>query len=101
MNINNQNVLVAEAQYREAKALVREARAGLFPTATVGPGVTESHANPGASATGTRAAFSLPFDVSWEPDLWGSIRRGITVRPPPPRLASAIWKTPSCFTRRS
>ncbi len=78
VNINNQNVLVAEAQYREAKALVRQARAGLFPTATVGPGVTESHANPGASANGTRAAFSLPFDVSWEPDLWGSIRRGIT-----------------------
>jgi NodT family efflux transporter outer membrane factor (OMF) lipoprotein len=96
IDINNQNVLVAEANYREAKAAVRVARAGLYPTVTAGPSVGASHATatpgnpatpatpttPGAAATtatdATRGAFSLPFDVSWEPDLWGNIRRGVT-----------------------
>jgi outer membrane protein TolC len=32
VSISNQNVLQAEAQYREAKAAVRVARAALFPT---------------------------------------------------------------------
>jgi NodT family efflux transporter outer membrane factor (OMF) lipoprotein len=76
VSINNQNVLVSEAQYREAKALVRVARAGLFPTLTAGPSISEAHT--GGAAAATRSSFSLPLDVSWEPDLWGSIRRGIT-----------------------
>ncbi len=78
VDINNQNVLAAEANYRQAKAAVRVARAGLFPTATAGPGISEAHAvtTPGSSATHTN--FSLPLDASWEPDLWGNIRRGIT-----------------------
>jgi outer membrane protein TolC len=43
VNINNQNVLVAEANYRQAKAAVRVARAGLFPTVTAGPSIGASH----------------------------------------------------------
>ena len=37
VSISNQNVLAAEAQFREAKAAVRVARAGLFPTVTAAP----------------------------------------------------------------
>src|SRR4029077_4146725 len=40
VSISNQNVLTAEAQFREAKAAVQIARAGLFPT--VGAAATES-----------------------------------------------------------
>lgn len=72
VSINNQNVKVSEAQYREAKSLVRVARSALFPTLTAGPGISESHSG------ATRSSFTLPLDVSWEPDLWGSIRRSIT-----------------------
>ncbi len=79
VSIDNQNVKVAEAQYREAKALVRVSRSPLYPTITAGPSISEAHSGAGSNGlSGTRAAFSLPFDVSWEPDLWGSIRRGIT-----------------------
>ncbi len=79
VNISNQNVLVAEAQYREAKALVRVSRAALYPTIGVSPSLSEAHVGgAGSSQSSTRPSFSLPFDVSWEPDLWGSIRRGIT-----------------------
>jgi NodT family efflux transporter outer membrane factor (OMF) lipoprotein len=83
--IDNQNVLAAEANYRQAKAAVRVARAGLFPTVTAGPSIGESHAGGAAASSSTsgvssstHSSFSLPFDVSWEPDLWGNIRRGVT-----------------------
>lgn len=80
VSLNNQNLKVAEAQYREAKALVAVARAPLFPTVSLNPGITESHVASarGASGSGTGSALSFPLAVSWEPDLWGSIRRGIT-----------------------
>ncbi|HEX3875874.1 MAG TPA: efflux transporter outer membrane subunit [Bryobacteraceae bacterium] len=79
VSISNQNVLMADAQYRQAKALVRVARSSLFPTLTAGPSITQEHLGSGsANVSGTRSAFSLPLDVSWEPDLWGSIRRGVT-----------------------
>ena len=40
VSISNQNVLAAEAQFRAAKAAVRIARAGLFPTVTAAPSAT-------------------------------------------------------------
>jgi NodT family efflux transporter outer membrane factor (OMF) lipoprotein len=81
--ISNQNVLLAEAQYREAKAAVKVARSALFPTITAGPAITESRAGGSVTsggavaASGLRTIYSFPADVSWEPDLWGSIRRSI------------------------
>jgi NodT family efflux transporter outer membrane factor (OMF) lipoprotein len=87
--ISNQNVQQYEALYREAKAAVRVARAALFPAVTVGPSITFSGnqsaaAAVGAASTGATSSsgvhqfYDLPFDVSWEPDLWGAIRRGVT-----------------------
>ena len=87
VSISNQNVLQAEAQYREARAVAREARSALFPTVSTGIGVTATGAGGaasnaaganGSSNAGTRTAYSLPFNVAWEPDLWGSIRRSVT-----------------------
>jgi NodT family efflux transporter outer membrane factor (OMF) lipoprotein len=89
VSVSNQNVLQAEAQYRQAKAAVSVARAALFPTVTTAPSITTSGTGGGAAAvtssgvsaagtTASRTSFNLPFNVSWEPDLWGNIRRGVT-----------------------
>jgi NodT family efflux transporter outer membrane factor (OMF) lipoprotein len=78
VDINNQNVLVAEASYRQAKAAVRVARAGLFPTVSAGPSISETHAVTTQGSSSRYALYTLPVDASWEPDLWGNIRRGIT-----------------------
>jgi NodT family efflux transporter outer membrane factor (OMF) lipoprotein len=93
VSLSNENVLQAEAQYLEAKAGVREARSSLFPAVTTSPsvnasrnGVSSGTATSAAAAagtivsasSGTRTSFVLPFAISWEPDLWGSIRRNIT-----------------------
>src|ERR1035438_5945795 len=82
VNVSNQNVLQAEAQYREAKAAVNVARAALSPTVTTAPaaafagGASSSGSSSGAS--GSRKSFTLPINVAWEPDLWGNIHRGVT-----------------------
>jgi NodT family efflux transporter outer membrane factor (OMF) lipoprotein len=82
VNVSNQNVLQAEAQYREAKAAVSVARAALSPTVTAAPaaafsgGATSNQSSSGA--LGSRKSFTLPVNISWEPDLWGNIRRGVT-----------------------
>jgi NodT family efflux transporter outer membrane factor (OMF) lipoprotein len=80
LNINNQNIAQYFQNFMAARAQVREARAGYFPTLTTTPSATRSG---GASSTGSTASstaytdFSLPFDVSWGPDLWGRIRNTV------------------------
>src|ERR1700723_1350006 len=83
VNISNQNVLAAEAQYRAARAEVQIARAARFPTLTAGPTLSVAQgtggvsANQVAAAGGTHTNYQIPFDVSYQVDLWGSIRRNI------------------------
>ena len=83
VNISNQNVLVAEAQFRQARALVLAARSQFFPTVTVGAGYTRSRQSQNLAGSafstqlGTTNDFVLPLDVSWDIDVWGRIRRNV------------------------
>jgi NodT family efflux transporter outer membrane factor (OMF) lipoprotein len=72
----NQTIQVAAANYRAAKTLVDQARAGLFPA--VGVGVGASRGNSNASATsGVRNSVTATVDATWEVDLWGKVRRAV------------------------
>jgi len=72
----NQNIRQAEATYRQAKAIVDEDRAGLFPTLGASLGAERARTNTtGVVRTGN--SLSLGLAGSWEPDLWGSVRRTI------------------------
>jgi len=75
--ISNQNVLAVEGQYRAARAAVQVARSALFPTVTAGPSVTTAQGGNLAASQGVANSFQIPFDVSYQVDLWGSIRRNI------------------------
>ena len=78
VNLSNQNVAAAFANFMAARALVREARAQYFPTLTVGASATRQRTSSsivnGQSTGTTFNQFSLPFDASWTPDLWGRVR---------------------------
>ena len=77
--IDNQSVLEAEAQYREAVAAVKIVRSGLYPTVSSAPSITGSRSSPRVgSQPGVRGTYTLPVSASWEPDLWGNIRRSVT-----------------------
>ncbi|HTC90214.1 MAG TPA: efflux transporter outer membrane subunit [Bryobacteraceae bacterium] len=83
VSISNQNVLAAEAQYRAARASVQVARSALFPSLTAGPTVGVSQGSGGvssnqvAAANGVHTTYQIPFDASYQVDLWGSIRRNV------------------------
>lgn len=83
VDISNQNVAAAEAQFRQARALVQASRAAYFPTITLGPSFTRTLAsqNLGGVRSGVSSApvsdFSLPAEASWEPDIWGKVRRTV------------------------
>jgi len=83
VNISNQNVAAAFASFMAARAVVREARSQYFPTVSVGASIVRQH-QPGASSGTTSNSsgttfnnYSLPFDASWTPDLWGRVRNTV------------------------
>jgi NodT family efflux transporter outer membrane factor (OMF) lipoprotein len=77
----NQDLKVAEARFRQARAMIRINRASEFPTISTGSGIAslrDSANRPYFPLTPTAAGdFVLPFDFSWEADLWGRIRRTV------------------------
>jgi NodT family efflux transporter outer membrane factor (OMF) lipoprotein len=85
VDVSNQTLKAAEARVREARALVQQARAALFPTvsgsasatrAGSGAGVSRSGST-GGGAPGVRNNYNLSLDASWEIDLWGRVRRNV------------------------
>lgn len=77
IDVGNQNLRATEAAYREARALVAEARAGLYPTLS-GSSNIQRQRTAGASGAGlTTSSGSLGGQVSWEIDLWGKVRRQV------------------------
>jgi NodT family efflux transporter outer membrane factor (OMF) lipoprotein len=76
----NQNISAALHAYEQAHALVRENRASLFPTVSAGIGASRNQVSanrPLRTGSASYWDFLIPVDISWEPDLWGGIRREI------------------------
>jgi NodT family efflux transporter outer membrane factor (OMF) lipoprotein len=84
LNSSNQTVAQFEAQYRQAKALVRSARGAFFPTLDLSASKNRSSQGTGSSSSsltssssGIRDTYSSQLGVSWEADVWGKLRRGL------------------------
>ncbi len=86
--ISNQTIIQAEAQYRQALSLVRQARAAYAPTVTTTADVSRnktSDFNNLNSESGSNSDFGdhvtnnfhYTWDALWEPDLWGSVSRNV------------------------
>lgn len=78
----NQSIAAAAANYRLAQATVAASMASLYPTVTAGFSGTRSESIVTGTATtgavqGTQTVISTNVTASWEPDLWGQIRRQI------------------------
>jgi NodT family efflux transporter outer membrane factor (OMF) lipoprotein len=84
----NQTVASFEAAYRQANALVSEADAAYFPTLGLSASETRSKASRAnfGSGGGTSTPglisnnYSASLSASWEPDLWGKIRRQVAAQ---------------------
>ena len=79
IGVNNQNVKQAEAQFRQARALVAANHANYYPTIGSNPAITQTDTggSTGRGLGGTSQSFSLPFTASWEPDFWGRVRLSV------------------------
>jgi NodT family efflux transporter outer membrane factor (OMF) lipoprotein len=84
VSITNQNVLVAEAQYRAAQYAARIARSNLFPTVSGGPSINSSvgsgtlvNTRLGNISKGVFTTYDFPVSVSYLADVWGDIRRTV------------------------
>ncbi|WP_079229078.1 efflux transporter outer membrane subunit [Pseudomonas putida] len=78
----NQSIVAAEAAWRQAKAQVDISRAGLWPTVTAGLTMSRGVDGGGAglsqgTGSGVQQTVSATLGASWEPDLWGQVRRTI------------------------
>src|SRR5437667_4693610 len=83
VNVSNQNLKAAEAQFRQARAAVRYNRADYYPTVTAGSSATRTRVSanrppPSSIFDGiTYNDFALPFDFSYQADVWGRVRRTV------------------------
>lgn len=83
-NSSNQTITEAMSNLMQARALVKEARSQYFPTGAVSPSITESrtsgnlvNGNTGTGSSHTLPDYTLPFDATWVPDLWGRVRNTV------------------------
>lgn len=93
VEVSNQNVAAAVAAYRQARALLAQQRAALFPTVSLDGGVSRRGTGGGgngvatttASTTGgitrvgsgDRTSYQFDIGASWEPDVWGRLARTV------------------------
>lgn len=91
---NNQDLAVALARFNQARALFAVARSDYFPHFNASASYTRQRTSANqaqlgqpAGASYTYNTFNLPFDASWELDLWGRIRQ--QVKAARARLAAA------------
>lgn len=76
--VNNQTIAQSMENYNAARAMIRESRAGQFPTVSAGAAGTRSRSSSNTSAKGAQSTLlELPATVSWEPDLWGKVRNQV------------------------
>jgi len=80
VNISNQTLKQDEAAFQEARAEVREQQSSFFPSVAVTPQFERQKSGGGGIASGGGlpiTSYSLEGTATWEPDIWGKIRRSV------------------------
>ena len=82
VRVSNQTIQADYQNYQQALALVRQADAALFPT--IGATGSVTRAKSGGGGVSTASGSSGPITqktvegtFSWDPDIWGKVRRTI------------------------
>jgi NodT family efflux transporter outer membrane factor (OMF) lipoprotein len=82
INVSSQTLKAAQAQFEQARAIVRINRSNLYPSVTAGVNVTRSHQssnrpNGRLSPANNYTDLQLPVDAAYEADVWGRVRRAL------------------------
>ena len=96
---SNQSLKVAEARFREARAAIRFNRASQFPTISTAPSASYvknsdfSPNYPSRIQQASKGDFVLPFDLTYELDLWGRVRRSVAAAREEAQATAADYQT--------
>jgi outer membrane protein TolC len=96
---SNQTLKVAEARFRQARAAIRFNRASQFPTISTAPSASYVKGSdfspnfPSKIQQSSKGDFVLPFDLSYELDLWGRIRRSVAAAREEAQATAADYET--------
>lgn len=83
VNVSNQNLKAAAAQYQQALALLRYNRANYYPTLTTSPSaarIRDAYNRPPKSSIYSGITYNdyvFPVQLSYQADVWGRIRRTV------------------------
>jgi NodT family efflux transporter outer membrane factor (OMF) lipoprotein len=83
VNVSNQNLKAAQEQFAQARAAIRVSSSNYYPTVTGGASATQNHVSSNSplfrtgASKGNYSDYAIPIDASWEPDLWGRVRRTV------------------------
>jgi NodT family efflux transporter outer membrane factor (OMF) lipoprotein len=83
INVSNQNLKAAVAQYQQSRAALRYVRADYYPSVTAAPGATRerySNNRPPQSSNFdgiTFNDFALPVNFSYQVNAWGRVSRNV------------------------
>lgn len=84
LTVSNLNLKVAESRFRQARAIIQFNRSAEFPTISTSPSIVNKRESanqpyfPASQVNNGTGAFTLPFDLSYEVDLWGRVRRTVS-----------------------
>ncbi len=80
----NQSLLVSRDRLEQARSIARVATAGLFPQLSTDPSMAHQYAGANRPLSGALVAtsysqnvFSVPFNLSYEVDLFGRVRKNV------------------------
>src|SRR5437660_5182985 len=96
---SNQNLKVAEARFREARAAIRFNRGSQFPTISTVPSASYVKSSdfspnfPSKIQQSSKSDSVLPFDLSYELDLWGRVRRSVAAAREETQATAADYET--------
>ena len=96
---SNQSLKVAEARFREARAAIRFSRTSQFPTISTAPSASYVKNSdfptglPSKIQQSSKGDFVLPFDLFYEVDLWGRVRRSVAAAREEGQAAAADYET--------
>jgi NodT family efflux transporter outer membrane factor (OMF) lipoprotein len=101
LTASNQDLKVSEARLRQARAMIQVNRSAEFPSLSTSPSVVNERDSANAPyfplqyANNGTGNYTLPFDLSYEVDLWGKVRRTVSASREEAQASAADMQTAS------
>ena len=83
IDVSNFNLKAQQERFEQARAAIRISKSNYYPEITGGASVTQNHISSNSPLFKTGVSknnysdYTIPIDASWEPDLWGRVRRTV------------------------